>query len=743
MSEIIPRRTHDVFLKVDGIHCSACVDKISRALGESHLCESYWIDRASNVVRLRRGHGGLSDGEFALAVQGALAKIGYPTEIIKNPSTAGKNEWVGQLSVATLGMLVSIFILPSMSVPFSRNDLLVLLGVVALFFLSYRSFAKGAWQSLKSRTFGVDALVALGAGAAFLLSMSLIVAQIPGHLMWVEAFAILLLVSLGHFIENFILLKADKTLRSLMLLAPPTARRVLGKGKVEEVSVEELKIGDILQLAPGDRVPVDGKIIEGRSDFDESLLTGEPMAAAKGNGEEIFAGTVNLSGNLKFEVKKLGKDMLLTQIIETVMRVRHARADIQKMADRVSNVFVPVVVGIALLAFLLWWLAPQFMETISTPVGSLFFLHFSHNPQPFWAAFSAALGVLVISCPCAMGLATPSALIAVSGLAAKQGILIRDGRAIEIAEKIKHVFFDKTGTLSSAAPTKVNEWKLPEFESKYLFSVASQSKHPMSRSLVKDLKSSEIEAEITELPGEGVVATIKNFGEISMGNAALMQRTDVQGLSAGSGFIMAELEKGRGLVYWAQNKKLAAIFSFEDEIREGAEEMIRKFSKSTEVHILSGDNKKVLAALAERFNLKPDHVLGELTPLDKLEVLQSFQANGQKVAFVGDGINDAPVLNAADLAISVSSASDLAKQSSDIVLLTQEPVAIFQAFELAKKGMKTIRQNLWWAFGYNVIAIPLAFLGLINPVLCTAFMAFSDLVIIANSLRVFLSRRTL
>ncbi len=733
----------DFFFKVDNIHCAACVSKITRALEASRLCESFWIDRETSVVRIRKGHVGLEDSSFEKEIKSVLKKAGYASEVIDHPGTSGKNAWLWQLGYSSAGLALSYFVVPHESVPFPRTHLLWLLLTLVLFVLSFKSFFKGAWSALKSKNFTVDTLVSVGAGAAVLLSMALIVAQIPGHLYWVEAFAILLLVSLGHYIENYVLIRADKTLRSLMVLVPPKALLLLQDGTSREVPVSDLKIGDTIVLRPGDRVSVDGKVMEGRSDFDESLLTGESLPLSKGVGDSVFSGTLNLSGNLKVSVQKLGKDMLLSQIIDTVIRVRQTRADIQKFADRVSNVFVPLVIAIAILSFIMWMSFPVAMNEVAIRIGMLFHIHIESNDN-FWRAFAAALGVLVISCPCAMGLATPAALMAVSGLAAKKGILMRDGRAIESADKITHVFFDKTGTLSSARPTLVNEWKLPQFEASYLAPVASQSKHPMSRAIALKAPHSKLSAQVEEFPGEGVKARIQGaYGEVEilMGNSQLIQRMGTKGFDQAQNFVLSELELGRSLVYWAQNGELVAIFAFEDELRDGVASLLKNFSSQVQVRILSGDNKKVLSNLAHKLGIPSDHAIGELSPLDKVQVLQSYQKDGYRVAFVGDGLNDAPVLQAADLGIAVSSASDLAKQSADIVLLNTDIDAIFHAFELAKRGMQTIRQNLFWAFAYNVVAIPLAFLGLVNPIVCTIAMAFSDFVIIANSLRVFLFRK--
>ena len=736
----------DFFLKVEAIHCANCVNKVSKVLNDSKLCESYWIDAVAKVVRLRKGHDGLSDKVFVQQITKILSDASYPATLIENPHDIHKNAWVQQLFYAGAGLLISIFAFPHMSGSLQFYEWIVLLVLNVLFYLSIKDFLKGAWNSLKHKSLGIDALVSLGAGSAYILSTTLILAQIEGHLFWTEAFSILLLISLGHYIENYVLIKADKTLRSLMVLAPPKALKLISneksENKTEEVLVSELKLGDQIVLRPGDRVAVDGKIIEGRSDFDESLLTGESVPASKGIGEDIFSGTINLSGNIRFEVTKLGKDTLLSQIIETVMRVRQSRSEIQGLADKISNVFVPLVALIALACFSSWMLLPQLMSSLSQSLGHNFGIH--HSSQGlFWQAFSASLGVLVISCPCAMSLATPAALMAVSGLAARKGILIRDSRAIESAEKITHVFFDKTGTLSTATPQKISQWTGPDYQEKSVYPIALQSHHPMSKALVYMTTPSSLKAQIEEFPGEGIKGIIqdnKSDVEIIMGNGILMQRMNVRIPQQAQEFILAQAQEGRSLVYFSQQGFLTAIFSFEDQIREGASNLLSQFSKYAKVYVLSGDNKKVLQSLSQKINLQPDRCLGELSPIDKVNVLQSFQKDTQKVAFVGDGLNDAPVLQAADLGIAVSSASDLAKQSADIVLLTKDITAILEAFELAKKGMRTIRQNLFWAFAYNVVAIPLAFMGLISPVLCTISMAFSDLVIIANSVRVFSSK---
>ena len=733
----------DIFLKVEAIHCANCVNKVSKVLNDSKLCESYWVDAVAKVVRLRKGHDGLSDKAFVQQIIKLLSEASYPATLIENPHDIHQNAWVHQLFYAGAGLLISIFAFPHMSGSLETSEWVMLLILNVLFYLSIKDFLKGAWNSLKHKSLGIDALVSVGAGAAYVLSTTLILAKIEGHLFWTEAFSILLLISLGHYIENYVLIKADKTLRSLMVLAPPKALKIISENKTEEVLVSDLKLGDKIVLRPGDRVAVDGKIIEGRSDFDESLLTGESIPASKGMGDDIFSGTINISGNIRFEVSKLGKDTLLSQIIETVMRVRQTRSEIQGLADKISNIFVPLVILIAASCFASWMLFPERMMELAQFVSHSFGSHHS-NQGLFWQAFSASLGVLVISCPCAMSLATPAALMAVSGLAARKGILIRDSRAIESAEKITHVFFDKTGTLSTATPQKISEWTSDAYKEKYVYPVALQSHHPMSKALVQISTPSSIKSQIEEFPGEGIKALLRDGQdeiEIVMGNGILIQRMNIRIPTDAQDFVLSQIQEGRSLVYFSQRGMLTAVFSFEDQIREGTSELLEKFSKHANVYVLSGDNKKVLHSLSQKIKISSDRCLGELSPIDKVKVLQSFQKETQKVAFVGDGLNDAPVLQAADLGIAVSSASDLAKQSADIVLLTKDLSAIYEAFDLAKKGMLTIRQNLFWAFAYNVVAIPLAFMGLISPVLCTVSMAFSDLVIIANSFRVFSSRR--
>jgi Cu+-exporting ATPase len=538
--------------------------------------------------------------------------------------------------------------------------------------------------------------------------------------------------------------QASGALKSLLNLAPQTARRLqeaenqkakpaekpfnlktLSFSKSEtrnqkpeievKVPVATLKINDRIALRPGERVPVDGTVIEGESAVDESMLTGESIPADKKAGNQLFAGTVNVNGRLVMRVTATGEATALAHIIAAVQRAQTSRANIQRLGDRISNVFVPIIVGIALAAGIFWAI---------------------HSGAE--KAFVIAAGVLIIACPCAMGLATPAAIMASANTAARRGILIRDGVALEKAGRITAVVFDKTGTLTLGKPEVSAETVFggSNLDTKSLAAtLAASSTHPISQAIAK-LSTEKIELkDWREVRGAGVEATTADSKTVRMGSLNWLKANGVAPAS-GELFIAEWSQLGATMVGLAIEKKLRALFAVRDALKPNAEKVVEQLrQQGFKIFMLTGDNSLTAAAIAKQVGVSPDDVFAEVRPEQKAEFIKKLQAQGERVAFVGDGINDAPALTQADLGIAVSRATDVAREAADIILLKSEIEAVPEALGLARATLRTIKQNLFWAFFYNALGVPLAAMGFISPIFCAAAMGFSDLIVIGNALR--------
>jgi Cu+-exporting ATPase len=621
-------------------------------------------------------------------------------------------------------------------------------------------FYRGAWRQIKVGQSNMDTLVALGSTTAFGFSCWVLFRGAGGHVYFMEAAAIISLISFGHWIEARVSDKASGALKSLLNLAPQTARKISNsefqtsnlasqpfslktlsfskseirnpKSEIEtEVPIAELKIGDRIALRPGDRVPVDGIVLEGESAVDEAMLTGESIPADKKTGSELFAGTVNLNGRLVLRVAATGESTALAHIIAAVQRAQTSRADIQRLGDRISNIFVPIIVTIALAAGIFWAI---------------------HSGAE--KAFVIAAGVLIVACPCAMGLATPAAIMASANTAARRGILIRDGVALEKAGKITAIVFDKTGTLTEGKPKVVASQTFPielsddlkDFKIEELAaSLAAQSSHPLSKTIAEINLVRHPFKDFREFPGCG----ISGMFPANISSPHLLQLGSLRWLTQeGSDCIAARyfgdewMDKGATVIGLSVDCRLVALFALRDTPKQNAASTINKLRHNWEwdslkIFMLSGDTQRSANAIAEElgFGLKSKNIFAEVRPEQKAEFVKKLQAQGERVAFVGDGINDAPALTQADLGIAVSRASDIAREAADIILLKSEIEAVPEALGLARATLRTIKQNLFWAFFYNALGVPLAAMGFISPIFCAAAMGVSDLIVIGNALR--------
>jgi Cu+-exporting ATPase len=660
------------------------------------------------------------------------------------------NLWIGVLG--TLPLMIGEWAFGLGLTSWFQWFAFVVAAVVQIF--AGAPFYRGAWRQLKVGSSNMDTLVALGSTTAFVYSVWALFSGYGGHLYFMESAAIITLISVGHWVESRVSLRASAALRRLLELAPQRAWRKNADGSEAEVPVAQISVGEFVLLRPGDRVPADGEIVEGESAVDESMLTGESITVEKKPGSQVYAGTINSNGRLVMRVTATGEQTALAHIISAVQRAQTSRANIQRLGDRVSSVFVPIVTLIAVAAGLWWGLAPDSAHHVSNWLSH--YLWPAHAPTGnLTAGFIIAAGVLIVACPCAMGLATPAAIMAGSNAAAQRGILIRDGVALEKAGEVTAVVFDKTGTLTAGRMSVVARWGNPKSEIRSpkqirsskseeseeelsIFRMAAElarhSKHPISQAIAALSTDGVNVADWKEVRGAGVQATVD--GKLAkLGSLAWLQQSGIE-LGPGKEFVEKWTREGASVIGLAIGNSIAAFFAVKDTLKEGAAEVVRKIQRQgLRVCLVTGDNRTTAEIIAKQVGIAPENVFAQVRPEEKSEFVKKLQQQGERIAFVGDGINDAPALEQADLGIAVSRASDIAREAADIILLRSDIEAVPESLGLARATLRTIKQNLFWAFFYNAIGVPLAALGLMSPILCAAAMGFSDLVVIGNALR--------
>jgi Cu+-exporting ATPase len=726
-------------LAISGMNCASCSRHVAEAL--QHVPGVAGAD-----VSLTDGRANVrwSDGAAAevSALVDAVKAAGYEAQLASQDEEAhchsdkgwGQSVWLGVVCTGTLMIGDWAFGL-GMTRWFQWMGFALALPVQVL---SGARFYKGAWRQLKTGSSNMDTLVALGSTAAFGYSVWALLSGQPGHSYFMEAAAIITLVSLGHWLEARASAHAENSLRALFDLAPATARQRNVDGSESDTPVAQLRIGDTVVLRPGDRVPADGSVRAGAGHFDEAMLTGESVPSEKNSGASLYAGTVNLDGQILMTVTATGETTAVSRIIAAVRRAQNSRADIQRVADRISSVFVPIIVAIALAAGLWWGLAPESAVSVHSAIEP--FLWAAHPPfSALGAGVVCAVSVLIVACPCAMGLATPIAIMAGANAGARRGILIRDGVALEKAGNLTAIVFDKTGTLTVGRPLVADVEVLidnPGIDARQLMAALGRgSKHPLSNAIATLSTESVQLRDWREISGGGVEARLENNSFARMGSLSWLRSAGVD-IPASLAFIDKWTGEGASVIALALDSRLAALAALRDTLKPGAAEVIAQFRRQgLKVRMITGDTTAAARVIARELGLGPDEVFAEIKPEQKAELVRKLQAEGERVAFVGDGINDAPALEQADLGVAVSRASDIAGEAADLVLLQSDIHAIPEAIDLARATLRTIRQNLFWAFFYNAAAVPLAALGFISPILCAAAMGLSDLVVVGNALR--------
>ena len=605
-----------------------------------------------------------------------------------------------------------------------------LILVLPVLYLGRKFFTVGI-RALLRRKPNMDSLVALGAGAAFLYSVYSTVLAYLGdehaamHLYYESAAVILTLITLGKYFEGVSKSRTTNAISKLVGLVPKTANLIID-GEEHVVAVDEISTGDILLVRPGEKVPLDGVVIEGRSTVDESMLTGESIPVEKEINSKVVGASINKTGVFKMKVTKVGKDTTLSQIIKLVEDAQNSKVPIAKLADKISGVFVPVVIGLALVAGILWYFAGEATWSFSLKI---------------------IISVLVIACPCALGLATPTAIMVGTGKGAEHGILIKSSEALQLAKEVNTVVFDKTGTLTEGKISVTNIVAFNNLSEESLLQLAASveylSEHPLGLAIVDEAKNRNLELlevkDFSSLTGLGISSTVDEKS-IFIGNEKLMLENNIDTKDS-----LEKAEKyaseGKTPLFIAVDSELAGIIAVADQIKESSLKTVEKLhSLGLEVVMLTGDNKKTAQVIANQLSI--DKVVSEVLPEDKANEIKKLQAQGKKVAMVGDGINDAPALVQAEVGIAVGTGTDVAIDAADIVLMKPDLNSVVNAIVLSKKTIKNIKENLFWAFFYNIIGIPFAmgvfyiFGGpLLNPMLAGAAMSFSSISVVLNALR--------
>ena len=716
-------------LGITGMTCASCVAHVEKALLRVSGVSAASVNLATERAEVEAGEGTSLEN-----LERAIAAAGYGTAAIteegsRQETTAGAEirlrlpDW-WPIALATL--LTLPLVAPMAGLLFGQHWMLpgwlqLVFATPVQFWLGAR-FYRAGWRALKVRTGNMDLLVALGTSAAYGLSVYQLIRHAGHegmHLYFEASAAVITLVLLGKWLETRAKRQTTDAIRALGALRPDHAR-VRRDGRDVDVALTEVKVGDLVVVRPGERVPVDGEVREGQSQVDESLITGESLPVAKQPGSRVTGGSVNSDGLLLVETRAIGVETTLSRIIRMVESAQAAKAPIQKLVDKVSAVFVPVVIVIAAATLAGWGLATGDWEQ----------------------AVLNAVAVLVIACPCALGLATPTAIMAGTGVAARHGILIKDAEALEIAHRVKRVAFDKTGTLTEGKP------ELMAFEAadgghdellRLAAGIQRGSEHPLARAVLQAAAVRNINApamaDVRALPGRGVQAAAEGI-LFFLGSSQLMQEL---GVDAGRlrAAALAQERAGRTVSWLARERNdrrdMAGLLAFGDRPKATAAQAVaRLHAQNVQTAMLTGDNRGSAGAVAQSLGI--DAVRAEVLPEDKAEAVRAFREDGTVVAMVGDGINDAPALAAADVGIAMSTGTDVAMHAAGITLMRGDPLLVVDALDISRRTYGKIRQNLFWAFVYNIVGIPLAAFGLLSPVIAGAAMAFSSVSVVSNAL---------
>lgn len=708
--------------------CAACSARIENKLNRTEGIVSAAVNLAAEKASVDYDDDILSEKDIAKIIE----DMGYKFLEDRSESDTEKEqrereikrlrtEFILSAVLSSPLIMAMIFTLFRVDLAFFHNEYFQIIVATPVQFLIGFRFYKNAFHALKAKSPNMDVLIAMGTSAAYFFSVynAFFAPAKPGMMkeLYFEAAAVIItLVLLGKYLEEVAKGKTSEAIKKLMGLRAKTAR-VVREGKEIDIPIEDVRIGDVVVVRPGEKLPVDGRIIEGNSSIDESMLTGESVPVEKKAGDTVIGATINRFGTFKFEATKVGKDTVLSQIIKMVEDAQGSKAPIQKIADGVAGVFVPAVLCVAILTFLIWYFA----------AGNL------------TAGIVSAVAVLVIACPCALGLATPTAIMVGTGKGAENGILFKSGEHLETAYRLTAVVLDKTGTITKGQPEVTDVVCLGGGDEKETLRMAAiaekKSEHPLGAAVYEkgsrefgELPGPE---EFEAIPGKGVFAKVENKA-VYLGTKRLMDDNNVNTENAEAA--VSELEDdGKTAILMAVDGRIEAVIAVADTVREHSREAIQELQgMGIKVYMITGDNRRTAAAIARQAGI--GNVLAEVLPEHKAEEVRKLRDSGEITAMAGDGINDAPALATADIGIAIGTGTDIAIEAADIILMRDDLRSIPAAIRLSRKTMRKIKQNLFWAFIYNIIGIPFAAFGLLNPVIAGGAMAFSSVSVVTNSL---------
>jgi len=726
---VVPER---VEIKIQGMNCAACASRIEKKLQRIDGVQEALVNLATEkavvkylpaVVKPEDLTAAITSIGYGAQVQTDLAEdtgqVSEPAELVQR-----KRLLLFSAVLSFPFLVIMLEHLFGLSLPewLTAYATQLLLATPVQFIAGF-PFYKGAFTALRGGSANMDVLVALGTSAAYFYSLIIGLVEHHAHLYFEASAVLITLILLGKYLEALAKGRTSEAIRKLMGLQPKTAR-VIRDGKELEIDISEVVVGDLVVVRPGERIPVDGVVREGYSSVDESMLTGESVPVDKQVGDLVTGGTVNKFGSIKFEATQVGRDTVLAQIIRVVQEAQGSKAPIQRLADVVAGYFVPAVVVIALGTFALWYWGLD--------AGNLS------------RALINATAVLVIACPCAMGLATPTSIMVGTGRGAENGILIRGGEHLERAHRVNTVVLDKTGTITKGELEITDIITAEEFSDReekimeWAAGAEKLSEHPVAKAIVEGVLnrlpglSLADPQEFSAVPGKGVKAVIDDR-VILMGNRRYLQE---EGINVES--LLPALERleneGKTTILMSVDKIPAAVLGVADTVKENAVEAVQELKKlGIEVWMITGDNKRTATAIAQQVGI--EHVMAEVLPEDKADQIRKLREQGRVVAMVGDGINDAPALATADVGIAMGTGTDIAMEAADITLIGGDLRSIATAVKLSKATMRNIKQNLFWAFFYNIVGIPVAAAGLLSPVVAGGAMALSSVFVVSNALR--------
>ena len=723
---------------VTGMTCASCAASVESVLKHTEGVFDASVNFANSSVLVEY------DKELSPnQLQNALREVGYDIIIdAEDPSEVQQElqqkhyQDIKNRTIWSAILTLPIFVLGMFYMQWEPGKWISLVLAFPILFWFGRSFFINAFKQAKHGKANMDTLVALSTGIAFLFSVFntffpefWLSRGIEPHVYYEAATVIITFISLGKLLEEKAKSNTSSAIKKLMGLQPKTLK-IIENGQEREIPISSVQVGQTILVRPGEKIPVDGEVSKGSSYVDESMITGEPVPVQKSQGEKVFAGTVNQKGSFQFTAEKVGGETLLSQIIKMVQQAQGSKAPVQKLVDKIAGIFVPVVLGISIVTFIVWM-----------SLG---------GDNAFSQALLTSVAVLVIACPCALGLATPTAIMVGIGKGAENNILIKDAESLELGHKVNAVILDKTGTITEGKPLVTDIfWKdkledINEYK-KVLLAIEAQSEHPLAEAVVNHLKDENIEkaeiASFESITGKGVKAQTENGSPYYVGNHKLMLEKNIQIDASLMQTAESLEEQAKTVIFFGNEKQVLAILAIADKIKETSKMAIATLQeRGIEVYMLTGDNNKTASAVAKQVGIT--NYQGEVMPSDKAAFVEKLQADGKIVAMVGDGINDSHALAQANVSIAMGKGSDIAMDVAKMTLITSDLQSIPKALELSKRTVLGIRQNLFWAFIYNIIGIPIA-AGvlypvngfLLDPMIAGAAMAFSSVSVVANSLR--------